>query len=92
MIQPSTSGSELRVVDTRGDELVRALTSFALCLPELAVDGLVAHRRLDDLTAADERLELAVGDLPTRGCEEPRLENREDHQQSEDVPDGEGRS
>ena len=83
---------ELRVLDARGRELVRALPSLALRLAELAVDGLVAHRRLDHLAAADERLELAVRDLaarPARGTTPGATASSSE--QPEHVPDREGR-
>ena len=67
---------QLRILDARGDEEVRALPALALRVAKLAVDGLVAHRGLDHLAVADERLELAVRDLATGRREEPRLRQR----------------
>ena len=74
---------QLRILDARGDEEVRALPALALWVAKLAVDGLVAHRRLDHLAVADERLELAVRDLAPGRREEPRLRQREQQQQPE---------
>ena len=82
---------QLRVLDARGHEDVRALAAFAARLLELAADGLIADGDLDDLVGAHQRLELAVGDRASAGAEKPGLRDGEQQQQAEHVPDGERR-
>ena len=85
----STSfGSSMRV-DVNCVLALRPSPRGCFSLPVIAVSPTVTS---DDLAAAHERLELAVGDRLARRREEPRLHDGEQQEHAEHPPDGEGRT
>src|SRR5205814_2663438 len=74
--------NELRILDARRVERRAAVGALLV----RAADGLVADEHLRHLAGAHRLLELAVRDLPALRRHEPRLREREEEKEAEDVP------